>query len=311
MQLLVLSGGKGTRLALSRKTIDREEWPALHHHHEKEGPKALAMMTMLGYRRPMLDWHLALYAGATISKITLGLGFASDMIIDYYGDKGHQFNHLPLDYLCEKKPAGTLASLVKMHQLAGLPDTPLILANGDNFACINLDVLYQQGIQQVKAQGKDLSQIVFVIAVPVPRASSGHYGTVDIDPHTGMAKQFLEKGDWQTNPYVIENGQEVCYISSGFSIIPNPATVLAPYMTPSVIDLVAGLEEGRYEYAKVEKQVKYETVYEQLASKGQVMVLKYQGFWADSGTEEQLVHIEQCTDQGHGLQFDKAILQNW
>ncbi len=302
MDVLVLSGGRGQRLESSRKKIQSNFLPALGRYENQEGPKGLAMLHMRGQSRPLLDWHLSIYMNTPgIRRIFLGLGFAAEMICDYYQAMGGSFAGMPLEFLSEKRPAGTIAPLVKMKQKYGLPSTPLILANGDNLLNLNFDEVYKEILQNPIMQKKGIENLVFDIVVPVAHEESGSYGVIELDKSEHFARCFHEKQAWQKNPYVMVEAEKKSYINTGFSIIVNPRAVLSGYITAEIEEMVGRLENGQADYKENESFVKYETMYEKIAACGSLAVVKYHGFWADSGSEAQMKVIEQATDAGCGL----------
>lgn len=301
--MLVLSGGRGQRLEPLRKRISASVLQSLSHYDGQEGPKGLAMLNMRGHNRPLLDWHLSIYsANAGIKRIFLGLGFSGDMIQDYYTAQGSSFAGVPLFFLREKRPAGTIAPLVKLKQQYGWPKGPLLLSNGDNllnmdFASVYQDILHYPGLDK-----EQISSMVFDVVASVPHRESGSYGVVDLDESGYFARRFLEKQDWQKNPYLEIDGCKCSYVNSGFSLIPNPQKAFLEYLIPEIEEMVQALESGTADYESNEKFVKYETIYEKMAADGCLGVVKYDGFWADSGSEAQILQIEQDTNAGKGLQ---------
>lgn len=302
MDVLVLSGGRGQRLEPARKKIQSNFLPTLNSYEDQEGPKGLAMLHMAGQSRPLLDWHLSIYMStASIRRIFLGLGFAAEMICSYYQAAGGSFAGIPIEFLMENRPAGTIAPLVKLKQKYGLPQSPLILANGDNLLNLNFDEVYHALNKDPLIQKRGMDHLVFDIITPMPHEESGCYGVIELDDTQHFARCFHEKQACHKNPYVIVDGVKKSYINTGFSLIPNPQAVLSSYITPEIEDMICCLENGEADYKENESFVKYETMYEKIAARGCLAVVKYHSFWADSGSEAQIVAIEQATDAGHGL----------
>jgi hypothetical protein len=83
---IVLVGGKGTRLAESRKLIDPADYPQLDSsYYGQIGPKGMAIMEgVLGgesVRRPLTDWHLEIHAACPeVTGLTFALGAGGDII---------------------------------------------------------------------------------------------------------------------------------------------------------------------------------------------------------------------------------------
>ncbi|MGL4524623.1 MAG: nucleotidyltransferase family protein [Spirochaetia bacterium] len=304
MDVLVLSGGQGRRLEQSRKRILSSLLPALQKYDGQEGPKGLATLHMCDVHRPLIDWHLSIYkaTSGSIERVFLGLGFASQMIVDYYQAQGNLFAKMPIFCLQERHPAGTIAGLIFLKKQYGFyPNRPLILANGDNL--INFD--FGDALEKIKEnplyKEKGIENLVFNIVVAMPHEKSHNYGVVELDKSGHFAKGFHEKQDIKLNPYVRVNGEKKSYINTGFSIIMNPEKILAKYLSSDVADLVEKLEAGELDYKVHENLVKYETMYAQIAKNGELGVIKYEGFWADSGTEAQMLEIELACRMNKGL----------
>lgn len=309
MDALVLSGGRGQRLEPSRKQISANIFPSLQKYNGLEGPKGLAVLSMHGQARPLLDWHLSIYTQTPgLERVFLGLGFSGHMIQDYYQQQGAKFQNIPLYFLQEDNPAGTIAPLVKLKNEYGLPEGPLILSNGDNLLNLNFADIYEDILRRPGLEKSCVDTMVFDIIVPISHRESGNYGVIELDEGQCSARCFHEKQTWEKNPYVLVKGEACSYINTGFSLIPSPRKALAPYLTREIEEMVYALEQGRADYKSHEKFVKYETMYEKMARDGHLGIVKYDGFWADSGTEAQILEIEALTNQGRGLKTSPSNL---
>jgi NDP-sugar pyrophosphorylase family protein len=291
---LILFGGKGTRLSRRRKIVD----PAVHTGLEavagKEGPKALALLTINGETAPLIDWQLGIHAASSGScNFYLGLGYMAEEVKNYCRHKfGPVFQGHPLHYLIEKNPAGTLAPLIKMHDAALLTPRPLLLANGDNFLHIDALNTLREGLNALERNGVDPNLAVIDIVSRVDYAVSEQYGVLEIDHSSMLALAFKEKQPAHLNPFEVIDGRKYCWINSGFSIIVNPAAFFNFYVSSEVIACCRALENGEIDYKQHEKFVKYETLYEKIAAARRMVVVKNYGYWADSGTEEAMHDIE-------------------
>jgi NDP-sugar pyrophosphorylase family protein len=109
MKILMLAGGKGTRLA-----------PLTHHH-----PKVLASV----HGKPILHWLLKLYAE---HEVILSLGYMSDTVIAWCAE-----NNVNVKCVVEDHPLGTAgAVLYASDYLIG--DRTFCVVNGDTWHDISL-----------------------------------------------------------------------------------------------------------------------------------------------------------------------------
>lgn len=296
---IILVGGLGTRLNPDRKKI------TIDHHHELEnnfygkvGPKAMALMNCakenLDIKKIMTDWHLDIHAFCeNIKKVTLSLGQESDIILDYYLKKhNNKYQHLELDFLIEKNPAGTLAPMIKLHQTNQLPTKPTVLANGDNIFDIDLFRMYLKGLILAHNINLDLNELVITLPAFVPWEESDAYGTMDIDFNSGLVRGFKEKSPISENVFIEIKNKKLTPVNSGISIITNPSTLIAKYLTEEIIETSNKLEQGFLEYKKNEKVVKYETLYEKLSKEKKMIAVNSSAYWTDLGTEEKLILAE-------------------
>jgi NDP-sugar pyrophosphorylase family protein len=291
---LVLFGGMGRRLNANRRLINSQFHCGLQDYQGIAGPKALALLTLQGHTKPLIDWHLALHsANKGCQNIYLGLGAMANYISLYCVSKfSNCFNDIPLVPLTEQNPAGTIAPLIKMHRAGLLGSRPLLMSNGDNIITLDFEVTLQAGLAIIKANECREDLAVIDVVSPIAHSLSESFGVVDIDPTSQMARSFIEKGAIEQNPYEIINGQKYCWINSGFSIIVNPQAFFNYYVTSGIIKLSTALELGELDYKSYEKQVKYETLYQKVAGDGQMVAIKNNSYWADSGTEQAMAAIE-------------------
>ena len=301
---IILVGGKGTRLAESRKVIDPNEYPNLDPvHHGTVGPKGMAIMegTVAGttVRRPLTDWHLEIHAACPeVASLTLALGSGGDIIRDYYTQvHGGRFQGRPLDFLVEAKPAGTLAPFVKLHTGPGLPETPVVYANGDNLIDVDLYRAYLVGCLAALRAAVPLDECVIDIISMVPWELSGECGTADLDIGGGQLSGFREKCPKEHNPWIEIDGGRFTPINSGIAIVVNPAALYGRYFTehPEVVETSLRLERGELDYKEHEAVVKYETAYQLFAGRGLMIGVYDPGsYWADLGTEQKILDAEEA-----------------
>ena len=301
---MILVGGKGTRLAESRKVIDPGDYPRLDpSHHGQIGPKGMAIMEgEFGgetVRRPLTDWHLEIHAACPeVADLTLALGSGGDIIRDYYGQVHEgRFRGRPIEFLVEDKPAGTLAPFAKMFAGAGLPETPVVYANGDNLIDVDLYQAYLVGCIAALKSGAILDECVIDIISMVPWELSHECGTADLDLDSGRLHGFREKCPNENNPWIEMGGRRFTPINSGIAIVVNPSVLYGGYFAeyPEVVETSLRLERGELDYKEHEVTVKYETAYQIFAGRGQMFgIYDHGSYWADLGTEEKIVAAEQA-----------------
>ena len=285
MQSIILVGGMGTRLEESRKKIDTAKFPQIDSSFEGEiGPKGLALMKPVwsDEDKPLTDWHLKIHSRCrSVSSLTLALGCRADLMMEYYKNSS-------IKMLEEKKPAGTLAPLIKLYSQDQLGDGVYIYANGDNLADIDFARSYSDGLKAALDSGIETDAFVIDIASLVPWEESASYGTLDMDFETGLVKSFKEKCPVEENSYIEVKGERKSPINSGFSIIVNPLKLFKQFLDPEVVETSLKLEAGELEYKGNEVTVKYETFYEKLAAANKMVAVLHDDYWTDLGTEEKI-----------------------
>lgn len=300
LESIVLSGGLGTRLDSGRKRISPENSPEM----DKEffgqnGPKGMTMMSCKvndsTVKKPMTDWHLDIHASCKeVRKITIALAHKSEMIINYYKKKhGLKYRGVLLDFIIEKRPSGTIAPLVKLHQSGKLPSVPIVYANGDDLIDIDFYKAYLIGIIKAAELGLDINELVIDIVSMIPWEQSGEYGNVDMDFDSGLIRSFREKSKPEHNKHIEIDGQKMSPINSGISIIVNPKHLLDKHLTRDIIETCSRLEDGSLDYNGSEDKVKYENFYGTLASKGKMIGVYSNTYWIDLGTEDKIKSAEE------------------
>lgn len=291
IDILVLSGGNARRLQKSRKIITPENFPSLSSYWSQEGPKGLTMLKINNRSIPLLDIHLEQYlANPIFNNITLGLGFASSMIIEYYGQKSLSKS---IDFTVEQNPAGTIAPLLKLYLSGKLSEQPLLLSNGDNILYLDISKIWERAQISIKKNRLPKDECVVNIMTLVKHTESYAYGAAHYNEDSGFIYEFYEKQSIEKNPFIIQNNTRFCYINSGFSLIMNPKVLIEKFVSPDIFQIVQDLETAQKDYKSYETLVKYETLYGLLAQKQRLLGVHQSGYWADSGSEEQIKAIEQ------------------
>jgi len=115
-QVVIMAGGKGTRLRPITKTI----------------PKP--MVKVAG--RPILEHIVFHLSGSGVENISISVNYLKDIIIDHFQD-GSRFG-CKIEYLVEDIPLGTAGSLCKLNLDI---DKPIIVVNGDIISHFNVAAL--------------------------------------------------------------------------------------------------------------------------------------------------------------------------
>lgn len=118
MRALILAGGKGSRLRPFTFTI----------------PKPLVPIGEL----PILEILIRQLKGQGFARITLSVGHLAGLIRAFCGD-GSQWN-IPLDYVYEDEPLGTIGCLALLDDLDGADR--LLVVNGDTLTDMSMAAAY-------------------------------------------------------------------------------------------------------------------------------------------------------------------------
>ncbi|PZP43130.1 MAG: D-glycero-D-manno-heptose 1-phosphate guanosyltransferase, partial [Pseudopedobacter saltans] len=113
MDVIILAGGKGTRLQSVISDV----------------PKPMAPIN----GKPFLYYILSSIKGYNISKIILSIGFKGEIIKNYFGE---DFLGIPIEYAEELEPLGTGGGIQFASQFT--QDENFIVMNGDTWFPISL-----------------------------------------------------------------------------------------------------------------------------------------------------------------------------
>lgn len=158
MDVLVLCGGKGTRLAQVVSDV----------------PKPLA--PVLG--RPFLDYVLDFLAqSGLVCRFVLLTGHLGQLVEQRYGD---QYQTLPIRYSFEETPLGTGGAVLQALRHGDL-SSPFLLVNGDSFVDIDLRRL----LEHHTTHGNGFTLATFLVE------DAARFGTVELQG--GRVVAFREK----------------------------------------------------------------------------------------------------------------------
>lgn len=161
MKVIILAGGKGTRLPISASTI----------------PKVLIEVR----GKPLLLHQIEMLKRQGFSDIRLSLGFRSDQVIEYVIDKiGGRY-----EWIIEDEPLGTGGAIKKACK--GLDEDFLVL-NGDILADIDL----RKFVEHHQTVKKENPEILGTIAVWECQ-DCRDFGLLKVEPVRFAVAEFLEK----------------------------------------------------------------------------------------------------------------------
>jgi D-glycero-alpha-D-manno-heptose 1-phosphate guanylyltransferase len=170
MKALVLAGGLGTRL--------RDRVP--------DPPKVMAPVA----GRPFLEYVLDGLQAGGMRQVILSVGYKSAEIIGHFGNR---YRDTAIRYAIESEPLGTGGAIV--HALAGEPDEPVLVCNGDTL----LDINYRELLRWYAATPAKLAMVLRTL----PEVA--RYGSVLASG--AWVVGFEEKG--KTGPGLVNAGMYV------------------------------------------------------------------------------------------------------
>ena len=165
-EAIILAGGMGTRL---RDVV-------------ADKPKPMADIN----GRPFLEYLVKYLASYNINKIILSVGYKSEVIKNYFGEK---FNNTTISYAVEKYPLGTGGGISLAMQKAQADD--IFILNGDTFFNINL-----KNLARVHSE-KNASLTIALRKM----GNASRYGFIAIDENNRI-KAFLEKDKLMNEGYI-------------------------------------------------------------------------------------------------------------
>jgi len=173
MQIIILAGGKGTRL-----------WPIT-----ENIPKP--MVKVAG--QPFLNHLLRYYSKYNISKVCIAVGYKHDVIMNNFSNS---YNQIPLVYSVEENALGTGGAV--SQSLSLLDDDDIVVTNGDTFFSVDLNEMMAFHL---------CNQSDITIAVK-PFKNYDRYGTVLIDTESKIIgfqeKMKMENGLINCGTYIVK-----------------------------------------------------------------------------------------------------------
>lgn len=171
MDVIILTGGKGTRLRSKIKDI----------------PKTMADVN----GKPFLEWTLEWLSKFNVKNVILAVGYKKEYIKEYFGDK---YQNIKIIYSEEDEPLGTGGAIKKA--LMRSSEKNVIAMNGDVFARVDLEKIFEQHVK---------SDSIMTIAIK-EMYNFDRFGVVKFenDRITKFEeKKYVEKGFMNTGVYVI------------------------------------------------------------------------------------------------------------
>lgn len=210
MKVIILAGGKGTRLP----------------HSAKNKPKCLVEVN----GKPILQHQLDFLAKHGLTDTRLSLGFRAEQVIEYLKmarQAHHKMFHVKhqgrnIDYVIENKPLGTGGAIkFASHDLK------------DNFMVLNGDIFTNADFKDFISRHKELTRqkdiLGSILAVHMPDARD--FGLIKHE--NGLITQFLEKptkktaghinaGIYILSPWIFQNVSRETF-SIEYDVLPNLA----------------------------------------------------------------------------------------
>ena len=172
MEIIILSGGLGTRLRSVVKDI----------------PKTMAIVN----NKPFLERTFDYLQKFDITKAVLAVGYKKEYIEEYFGNK---YKNIDIIYSEEKESLGTGGAVKKA--LKKCSDENILVINGDIYANVNLQEMMEKHLKS----NKDIT-----IAVKEMK-NVERFGTVKIEDDrivNFIEKKHIEKGYINIGYYIIK-----------------------------------------------------------------------------------------------------------
>lgn len=172
MEVIVLVGGKGTRLRLVITDL----------------PKPMAPVN----NKPFLEYLLNELNNQGVKKVILAVGYKANIIIEYFGN---QYKNMEIQYSIEKIPLGTGGAIKKALDIAS--ESNIVVVNGDTFSKVNLEKMMKKHLKKES----DLT-----IATKTMKKFD-RYGQVlsENDKIVGFKeKQYCEEGNINIGTYILK-----------------------------------------------------------------------------------------------------------
>lgn len=199
MQIVILAGGKATRLYPLTKNIPKN------------------MIEILG--KPFLSYQLDLLKINKIKNIVLCLGTFSNQIIDYFGD-GKRYE-ISIKYSVEEpdKLLGTAGALKKAEKIL---DDEFFVMYGDSYLPINFEIIFQE----FKKSGKSALMTVY--------RNNNQFDKSNVDINDNIVVVY-DKSDNSHNLKYIDYGLLVLK-KSVLNIIPSNEFINLDYLICNLIE---------------------------------------------------------------------------
>lgn len=160
MRAVILAGGRGTRLAPYTTIF----------------PKPLVPIG----EYPIIEVILRQLQAQGVKKVTLAVGYLSELIRAYLGQRSRTFHSLEIDYVSELSPTGTAGAIGLIPDLA--KEEFFLVMNGDVLTTLDLGAM----VRHHRESGADLTIATALRSVKVD------LGVLDISPE-GTIVGYREK----------------------------------------------------------------------------------------------------------------------
>lgn len=133
MQVVIMAGGKGTRIASVNSDV----------------PKPLIKIA----GKPILEWQIECLKNQDLTDITLVVGHLGDLIQDYFND-GSKFG-VNIKYIVEESPLGTAGALWYLKDKIN-----------DDFLLLNGDIIFDVDFERFYSHHKKLGGVATILTHP-------------------------------------------------------------------------------------------------------------------------------------------------
>ncbi len=187
MQVLMLAGGRGTRMGDMTKTVQK---------------------TMIDVRgKPVLQYQIEFFKRQGITDILLSVGYLKEQVMEFFGD-GSRFG-VKIDYVVEDEPLGTAGPIrLAAKKIRG------------TFVMINADTLIDAKVTDVVKFHKEAGAPVTVMLVKSDETKSRGMVKMSGD----RISEFVEKPDEDTLSYIngglyVMEPEIVNFVPEGFCML--------------------------------------------------------------------------------------------
>ncbi|QQE78258.1 nucleotidyltransferase family protein [Alicyclobacillus sp. SO9] len=194
------------------RVLGLEVWNAFQPSHSKHENWVVLMAGGLGHRltpltdscpkpllkvgpKPILETILESFIAQHFDKFFLSVNYKGNMIEDYFGD-GSKWG-VTIKYLKEEKRMGTAGAL---SLLPVIPDSPLIVMNGDLLTSVNFEQLLQFHLENKSAATMCVREHTYTLPYGVVQLQNHQFMGIEEKP---VQQLFVNAGIYVIDPKVL------------------------------------------------------------------------------------------------------------